>query len=669
MSTAGSILAVDFGNVSTRALLIELVEGNYSLVAHATEPTTARFPGNDVGIGLARVARQLGFMTGRTFVGQDGRLIMPEGADRSGVDQFVATASIGRPLRTVIVGLEPEYSVISAIRAAAGTYVDILATLTLEDGHSREAMLNKIVLARPDLIFIVGGTDFGAAEPVLELARTVRLAARVMRGQVPQILFAGNQKLQDAILRLFEGTADVYFAGNVRPLADREQLESAQLELTLAYNTFSNQRDMGFRSVSRLTRLGVLPNAQSYHMVAEYLGKLSRTGGGVLAFDIGAATSTMAAYVDHHVSSSIRTDIGLGTSARSLVDVAGMDAIRRWLPFAGDADEVIAYALNKSRRPTLIPDGLRALYLEHALLRAALASLLAAARPAWTPDSTFDDRTAPLPLFERIIGAGAAFANTGRAGMTAMLMLDALQPRGVTRLQVDSAALIPALGPLARVNPEAAVQLLDGSAIEDLGLVVNLSGVPRAGRAVAKVTVRLENGTVEKHEVTGGSLWVYELAQGAQAEITVRAARGLSIGGKRSVRIRVTGGTAGFIVDARGRPLALATDVRTLAAQLSTWYAQATGDPIREVNVEWLEAVIASNIAGADPAAAPVGRARRRQKRSAGSDGLPEVPVAEPPPRRSRAVRSIDRSKQQAAPKANDPLAELSDDELRDLLS
>ena len=33
--------------------------------------------------------------------------------DRSGVDMFVATASIGRPLRTVVVGLMPEISAAS----------------------------------------------------------------------------------------------------------------------------------------------------------------------------------------------------------------------------------------------------------------------------------------------------------------------------------------------------------------------------------------------------------------------------------------------------------------------------------------------------------------------------------------------------------------------------
>jgi hypothetical protein len=69
----------------------------------------------------------------------------------------------------------------------------------------------------------------------------------------------------------------------------------------------------------------------------------------------------------------------------------------------------------------------------------------------------------------------------------------------------------------------------------------------------------------------------------------VSVRRGLNIGGKRNIKLEVEGGAAGLVVDARGRPLPLARDPKGLAAQLPEWYAQATGDPIREINLDWLE--------------------------------------------------------------------------------
>lgn len=666
MPVVGSILAVDFGNVNTRAILIDLVEGAYTEVASAHEPTTAGFPYYDIGIGLNRVARQIGQLTGRQMVGTDGKLIQPEQPDRSGVDMFVATASIGRPLRTVVVGLMPEISVASALRAASGTYVNILDTITLEDARTPQQTLNEIVLARPDLIFLTGGTDDGAKQAVLDLSRIVRLAAGVMRGHEPLILFAGNAALHDDISRLFEGVADVFFTENVRPTIGVERLDAAQLELALAFNTLAGQRGIGFNTVGQMTRLGVLPNAQSYHTIAEYFGKQAASKQGVLIADIGASSSTLSAYADGRVSTSIRTDIGLGTSASSLLEVVGVKAVQAWLPFVSYDDEIRDYVLNKTLRPGLAPDTLRGMYLEHGLLRAGLRALLAAARPAWTPDTAHDDPREPLPPMERIIGAGAGLVNTGRPGLTAMLMLDALEPRGVTRLQVDSSGLIPALGALARLNPAAAVQLADG--IENLGTAISLNGKPRAGRKAAAVKIKLANGTTERRSVEGGSLFIYKLDPGVTAEVSVSAGRGLNIGGKKKVKLTVEGGAAGIIIDARGRPLALGDSAQELAAQLPAWYAQVTGDPIREVAMGWLEDMMAENIAGVQPVEAAQDSKKRRGKRGKAAPvpeaiEMPSLSDLElpPAPKSSRAVRSLNKESQ--------PQPQGSDDELRNLLS
>jgi hypothetical protein len=689
-AASSSILAVDFGNVNRRAVLIDLVDGTYTVVAQATERTTAGFPNHDVSIGLGRIARQIGVETGRIMLSPDNHLIMPEQPDRSGVDSFIATASIGRPLRTVLVGLVPEISVASALRAASGTYIDILDRITLEDTRPLQERLNAIILARPDLIFMAGGTEDGAREPVLALARLVRTAVSLMRGHAPLVLYAGNSDLREDIRQLIGGAADVVFTDNVRPAREVERLDAAQLELGSAYNRFAGQRGMGFDTVARMTRLGVQPNAQSYHLVTDYLGRISGPRKNVLVVDIGASASTISAWVRGRVTTSIRTDIGLGASARSTLDIVGLEAVDRWLPFVTYEDEILSYAMNKTLRPALVPDTLRALYLEHGLLRAAIEGLVQAARPTWTPDTALDDLSAPLEPFDRIIGAGAGLCSTGRPGMSAMLLLDAIQPRGIVRLQLDSAALIPALGALARLNPEASVQLMDGTGFEDLGTAVSLTGTPRAGRAAAEVTV-VTRGITEKHRVEAGQLWLHSIPPATEAEVTIRTARGMTINGARRAKFTMQGGTAGLIVDARGRPLVRGADARAFANQLAGWYAAATGDPIREVSIGWLEDMMAENIAGVTRDGAPAPKKRRFGRRDAkpakpdkprrgkavqtapgirDSAELPEVPVYETPspqPGGRRGVKKL-RTKE-PVPTELAPQTELSDDDLRNLLS
>src|SRR5262245_55843642 len=132
---SGSILAADFGSVYTRAVLIDVVDGMYRLVARGESRTTSGYPIEDVSVGLDRALVQLSEVTGRRLVGEDGRIITPEKADRAGVDFFVATASLGKPLQTVMVGLVPDVSIASGLRAASGTYISVAETISLYDGR------------------------------------------------------------------------------------------------------------------------------------------------------------------------------------------------------------------------------------------------------------------------------------------------------------------------------------------------------------------------------------------------------------------------------------------------------------------------------------------------------------------------------------------------------
>ncbi len=583
---SGSILAVDFGNVLTRAILIDLVDGVYRLVARGETRSTIGFPSNDARVGLRRVVQQIAEVTGRKLLTPDGRVITPESSDRSGVDDFVMTASIGRTLRTVIIGLVPEVSVTSSIRATGGTYVQIVETLSLDDLRSEQEQLNALVAARPDLFFIAGGSEDGAREPVMQLAQLVKQAIRLMQGgRSPTVIYAGNSALVPSIRALFGEFSGLFIAPNVRPSAEIEDLDGAQLQLALAYNQQQSGRG-GFGELGRMTSRRVLPTAQSYRVMAEYLTQV--IGGGVLLVDMGSAVSILAAAAGEKVTSTIRTDIGLGHSADSLLHAVGADAIENWLPFRPAPNQIRHYALNKTLRPGTVPETLKGLYLEHAFLKAGMGRLVKDTLASW--GTTQPGQTALTPSFKRIIAAGSGFTGTGHPGLGALSMLDAIQPTGVAQLQADAYGLIAALGGLAVTNPSAVVQVMDSSSFEQYGVVVSVSGLPRSNRVALNVRITTSDGQTIKQQVQGGSLWVYPLPVGLTAKIDVRAGRGLNIGGKGRVRIEVEGGTVGIIFDARGRPLPIAETAPGRADQIPAWIAAMTGDPVKTVDQSWLEA-------------------------------------------------------------------------------
>ncbi|NDJ63267.1 MAG: hypothetical protein GYB67_19255, partial [Chloroflexi bacterium] len=272
VKSPGSILAVDLGNIHTRAILLDEVDGRYYLVAQGETLTTVGFPIGDASVGVARAARQISATTGDMLVNRDGRVITPQQPDRSGVDLVVVTSSIGRPLRTVLMGLVPDMSIASGQRATAGTYVEIVDTLSLDDDRPQQDQINAMVLARPDLIFITGGVEGGARETLFELADLAQLAIRLMpRRHQPLVLFAGNSLISEALAERFDPDVRVFTAENVRPASDKEALEAAQFQLAQAFDAQTGEQGLGFESIGRLSRLGILPTAQSYDLIITYL--------------------------------------------------------------------------------------------------------------------------------------------------------------------------------------------------------------------------------------------------------------------------------------------------------------------------------------------------------------------------------------------------------------
>src|SRR5574339_1060790 len=100
-----SLLAVNVGASSTRAVLFDVVEGQYRFIASGQAPSTADAPFKDIGLGVREAIRHLQQITGAMLLGaHDNNLIAPSQLDGSGVDAVVATISAGPAVKNVVVG-------------------------------------------------------------------------------------------------------------------------------------------------------------------------------------------------------------------------------------------------------------------------------------------------------------------------------------------------------------------------------------------------------------------------------------------------------------------------------------------------------------------------------------------------------------------------------------
>ncbi len=599
-----SILAVDFGSVHTRALLIDQVNGEYQLVGVARTRTTDSFPAQNVTVGLTRVLNLLRDATGRTFVNPDGRVITPEQPDRSGVDTFVITASGGRPLRAVVVGLMPDFSVASALKALSNTYVNVTETVHLADGRSLEDRLNTVLHAFPDIIFVVGGTDGGATNASLSMIQTVRLAVSLMdRRRRPTVIYAGNAGLTASVITQFEGVADVLLADNVRADLETEAIEPARAVLARAFNHYTELRGYGFSELPGLANGEVMPSARGYVTIADYLARVRKMR--VLALDVGSGAVTLAYASPKDSLFSIRTDLGLGQNAQSLLAAVGVDAVLRYLPFEARRSEIRDYAANKVLRPALVPADLRAMYIEHALLRAAAALMAENTGIGGAPEA------------DMLILGGAAINDTGSARFTALLGLDTLGMSGVTRLYADPYGLTAALGAVAASRSEAVVQVLDEGGYAELGTAVCVSGRARPEKPALRVTLEQRGKPKRKYTVNGGHIMVVPLGIGERVKLSVQALGGLTVNGRRSLKTEVIGGSVGLVLDARGRPLLRDSTVKQRAEWMPLWLSEITEDEKHAIPEGWLTPLDEPDLTLETPARRRKNGNKRRDKGAA----------------------------------------------------
>ena len=565
-SRINSILAADFGSANTRALLFDLVEGEYRLVAQGIAQTTIGSPQDDVHLGLSAVLREIGNSTGRRFLDEGGRLIKPEQSDRVGVDYFVTTTSAGKPIPTLLVGLYPQIDIAAARRAIAPFYLDAVAEVHLEDGLGPKGRLNRIVHSRPQLIVITGGTDDGARSVLLEMVSLVRQAVSLMPlGNRPAILYAGNSSLIPSVREMLSQQVEVLIAPNIRR-RDGEALEPVQAVLARHYDESKRHRQ-SFQRIAAMTDSGLVPTARGVETMTTFFART--IGVDVLTIDFGSARTMLSLASKGAVQTVIRNDIGVGQSAASALELIGAEAVAKWLPFHPRKGELEQYALNKGLRLGSVPLDMRERYIEYALLRAGIRYMLG---------KLGSGNLSPTEMSRvgLVLVAGATITGSGQGALDMLLLADALASDGVVQVKSDPHGALAALGALAAVEPTAVVQLATSGALEHVGTLIRVEGEAASGAAAMKVKVKRENGESFSKELVVGDVWHLPAPASTTVDLRIQTRRGLTIGGKRRLRLQVPGGRGGVLIDARLDTIAAGT-MSERAVKMLRWFAAVTG--------------------------------------------------------------------------------------------
>jgi hypothetical protein len=164
---------------------------------------------------------------------------------------------------------------------------------------------------------------------------------------------------------------------------------------------------------------------------------------------------------------------------------------------------------------------------------------------------------------EPIIGSGRILTQAPRASQVISILLDGLQPTGVTTLALDQNSLLPELGAVAEINPLVTVQVIESNTFLNLGTIIAPLGKARPGTAVLRIRMMREDGRTITRDIKFGTITVLPVDQGEKVSLHLRPLHRFDIGmggpGK-SGKVNAVGGALGIVIDARGRPLQFSMD-------------------------------------------------------------------------------------------------------------
>ena len=581
------ILATDCGSTTTKAILIQKVGDEYRQTHRGEAPTTVEEPFADVTMGVINAVTEIQELAGRRLVDDNGNLIRPARGDE-GCDIYISTSSAGGGLQMMVAGVIAEMTAASAKRAALGAGAIVMDVIASNDKRRPHEQIQRIRALRPDMILLSGGTDGGNTTQVVQIAELIAPAKpqpRFGREYRMPLIFAGNKDAAPLVEKVFDKSVSLEIVDNLRPVLERENLGPARDAIHDLFLEHVMAHAPGYDKLMGWTDAPIMPTPGAVGNILQRIA--SEQNINVVGVDIGGATTDVFSVFDGTFNRTVSANLGMSYSISNVCAEAGMANVLRWVHFDMDERELRNRVKNKMIRPTTIPQTMEALIFEQGVAREALrlayiqhkefATTLKGVQQQRTVGDTFSQQIGGQTIVDNmkldlLVASGGVLSHAPRMHQTALLLVDAFEPEGFTRLAKDSIFMMPHLGVLAEVHPQAALEVFQRDCLIYLGAVIAPKGLGKLGRECFsyQITGRSLN---ETGTMNFGELKLLPLGPGESAKAVIEPARGFDCGAGPGKRIERTvyGGTVGLILDGRGRPLHLPEARSECQARLESW--------------------------------------------------------------------------------------------------
>ena len=600
-----SILATDCGSTTTKAILIEFIDGEYRLTFRGEAPTTVEAPFEDVTRGVLNAVMEIEELSGRKLL--DGEKIITPHKDNAGVDIYVSTSSAGGGLQMMVAGVVKSMSGESAERAALGAGSIVMDVLASNDGRKPHEKITRIRQLRPDMILLSGGVDGGTTKHVVELAEILKAAnpqPRLGSDYKLPVIYAGNNKASTEITKTLGEQADLTIVENIRPVLERENLNPSRDKIHDLFMEHVMQQAPGYNKLMSWTDAPIMPTPGAVGSLIEMIADEDNIS--VVGVDIGGATTDIFSVFQNQFNRTVSANLGMSYSICNVLAEASLKNVLRWVPFDIDEKELTNRIGNKMIRPTTVPQSMEELKIEQAIAREALrlsfiqhkafAVNLKGVQKERTISDAFEQSDSGLSLVDMmdldlLVGSGGVLSHAPRREQSARMLIDSFLPEGITQLAVDSIFMMPQLGVLANIDQKdlsenarkAALEVFNKDCLIRLGTCIAPVGKAKNGDIILSATLEMSDGSEKQIDLHQGELLAIS-ADYEPIKSKLKPAKGIDIGAGKNEEISTTlyGGVVGLVFDGRGRPFNLPNENDKRIDSLNIWSNAMNEYPIGE---------------------------------------------------------------------------------------
>ena len=582
------ILATDCGSTTTKAILIEKIGDGYRQTFRGEAPTTVEAPFEDVTMGVLNAVQEVEELSGRKLIDENNRIIKPARNGR-GCDIYISTSSAGGGLQMMVAGVVRKMTAESAERAALGAGAIVMDVLACNDKRLPHEQIQRIRQLRPDMILLSGGVNGGTKTHVVELAELIAAAdpkPRLGLGYRLPVIYAGNVDARPEIKLCLNEKTDLSLVENLRPVLEKENLNPAREKIHDLFLEHVMAQAPGYGKLLTWVDADIMPTPGAVGNILKTIAEKQNIN--AVGVDIGGATTDVFSVFGGIFNRTVSANLGMSYSISNVLAETGLANVVRWLPFDMDERDLRNRIKNKMIRPTTIPQTLEELILEQALAKEALrlafiqhqefATALKGVQQQRTIGDTFSQDTGGATLVNMlhlnlIVGSGGVLSHAPRMEQTALMLIDAFLPQGLTLLAKDSIFMMPHLGVLAQVHSKAATEVFEKDCMIYLGTAVCPVGRSKKQKEIMHYRLDFPDGRIEQGNLLYGQMKLIRLGVGEKAKLLAEPTREFELGAGKGKKIQqeIFGGTVGIILDGRGRPLHLPEDTNLRRQNLKQW--------------------------------------------------------------------------------------------------